>query len=250
MMEEVAMKRVALLVGACCLLVFPISSQGGKATKPGMPPDKDKPKMEAPDTAWLLDEVMPFNLDGQVSLSEVVRMLSSFAQEMLPDYRVVVDEAAFKAIDADGILDTPVTFRPSNAKRLPVREVLHLALKQLPIKGATYLVRPGIIEITTPEAAQPERQVVHGKFVKVPLAEALDRLSAQAGISIVVDAKAEEKARALVSAHFRSSVNLMTAVDLLADSAGLKSVVVETVLYVTLPSNKAEFPRLRAEPGA
>src|SRR5262249_44821825 len=85
---------------------------------------------------------------------------------------------------------------------------------------ATYLVRRGMVEITTGEGASPERQAVRAAFVKRPLEEALEELSDQTGISIVLDARAGDRGRTPVTASFRSEVSLLNAGRLLAGSGG------------------------------
>jgi hypothetical protein len=230
------MKSISLISGVCWLLLAaPAWGQAGK--------EKAKPKVEL-DTSWFLEQFMATPQARQVSLEEMMQLLSEFAATMNPEYRIVVDEAAFREAEVD-VMGTMITLPPTPAKKTEVRELLNTVVKQLPVRGSTYLVRWGVIEITTQQAAAPERQMAHGKFVKVPLEDVLDQLSMQTGISIVLDAKAAEPGRKAVSGHFRSGVNLVTAVNLLADAAGLKAVVVDNVIYVTLPSNKAKFPQVR-----
>ena len=93
---------------------------------------------------------------------------------------------------------------------------------------------------------------VGADYDRVPLAEALQDLSDQTGINIVVDSRLEQPARAEVTAHFHR-VPLDTAVRLLADMAGLRLVVMDNVLYVTSKENAKEIdaeeePRVRRRP--
>src|SRR5262249_37439850 len=117
-------------------------------------------------------------------------------------------------------------------------QVLQLLLDQLNA-NATYLVRPGHIEITTVRAAAPEAQTVRARFVNLPLEDALRELSQQTGINIILDARAKE-GRKSVTMSFAPDTSLVTAVGLLADAHGLRVRVIDRSLYVTTPGNQAE----------
>src|SRR5262249_9215543 len=119
----------------------------------------------------------------------------------------------------------------------------------VPSHQATYLVRPTHIEITTVVRAHPSRRTVCATFVKRPLGEALQELSDLTGISVVVDARVEDKLKLPVTATLKEKTNLMAAVRFLADMADLKVVAVENALYVTSKANPIESaPRLSPAP--
>jgi hypothetical protein len=113
--------------------------------------------------------------------------------------------------------------------------------------GAAYMVRPDHIEVTT-RGAQiaevwgryegPYLPLVHADFEGRPLASALRNLGEQAGVSVVVDARAADKAKSPVSASFLN-LPLDTAVRVLADMAGLKSSLNDNVLYVSTEERTA-----------
>jgi type II secretory pathway component HofQ len=86
--------------------------------------------------------------------------------------------------------------------------------------------------------------LVIASFKKVPLEEALEKLARTHDVNIVLDVRAGEAARAPVSADL-TNVPLDTAVWLLADMAGLKSLRRENVVYVTTPANAAALQRER-----
>ena len=79
----------------------------------------------------------------------------------------------------------------------------------------------------------------------------------ETGVSVLLDARAATQGRTAVTAHFRNETTLLNAVRLLADMAGLRVIVADNALYVTLPANKQLFRpvgppgalKRRAEPG-
>jgi hypothetical protein len=71
-----------------------------------------------------------------------------------------------------------------------------------------------------------------------PLAEAVKQLRTLTGANIVIDARAREKAREPVAGTF-DDVRLLTALQVLADQAGLKPVTLNNVYYLTDPPNAA-----------
>lgn len=152
---------------------------------------------------------------------------------------ILVDSAAFREESIE-IYDTLIRFPPF-PRRLTLATALRLALDQVPEKNATYLVLPTHILITTLQRATPEKQTVRGLFVKRPLEAVLEELSAQTGISVLLDPKVGDKAKTPVTAKFRNETSLPAAVRVLADMADLRVAVVENVLYVTSKSNPVEF---------
>jgi type II secretory pathway component GspD/PulD (secretin) len=115
-------------------------------------------------------------------------------------------------------------------------------LNHIPTSNGTYLIRPGYIEVMTSERSYPDQQAVQGQFSKQPLADVIDELAEQTGISILIDPRVGAKAQTQVTVAFRGSTNLVTAVRLLADMADLKLIVVDKILYITGRSNNAVFP--------
>jgi hypothetical protein len=120
-----------------------------------------------------------------------------------------------------------------------LRETLQLLADQL---GATFVVRPGFVEFTKPEFAQPEAWIigdrtfiphVHANFQDVALDKALHELAMETGISVVLDQSAfRDSGEPTVSAFF-DGASLDTAVEILANMCGFKSVAMDRALYVT-----------------
>jgi hypothetical protein len=80
-----------------------------------------------------------------------------------------------------------------------------------------------------------------------PLASILRDLSKQTSATIVVDPRASEQAKAIVSVAL-DDVSLETAVRVATEMVGLKMVRIETVIFVTTPSAATSI-RSENEPG-
>jgi hypothetical protein len=158
--------------------------------------------------------------------------------------RFMINNNAFKEENPDvfpaGIGDIPI--KMANVQGLNKARVLRLVVDQIPTNNGTFLVRPDCIEILTNDRSVPVRQFIEGTFQDVPLQDIVAELADRSGTSIVVDARAAEKARTRLSARFQPETNVVTAASLLADMADLKLMVVGQVLYITLPSNTTAFP--------
>jgi hypothetical protein len=97
----------------------------------------------------------------------------------------------------------------------------------------------------TPPELRRLTPVVQPDFENLSLADALRELAAEAGVDIVIDARALEKARVPVSLTLYNSL-LDTSVTLLTDMADLDWVWIDKVIYVTTPENaKAKREKAR-----
>jgi hypothetical protein len=184
-------------------------------------------------------ETKDFQVPGGMSLKDALGLFVEKLAAKGMELPILVDSAAFREESIE-VYETPIRFPPF-PRRLALATALRLALDQVPEKNATYLVRPTHILITTLQRATPEKQTIRGLFVKRPLEAVLEELSAQTGISVLLDPKVGDKAKTPVTAKFRNETSLPTAVRVLADMADLRVVVVENVLYVTSKSNPVEF---------
>jgi type II secretory pathway component HofQ len=124
--------------------------------------------------------------------------------------------------------------------------VLRKLLSRVPTtSGATYIVRDNHIEITTGKALREEilgnsdrplLPLVSARFNGLPLSDALRTLSEQTSFTITLDPRATEQGKTPLTTRL-INVPVDTAVRLLADMAGLRSVQLDNVLYVTTPDN-------------
>jgi hypothetical protein len=174
-----------------------------------------------------------------VSLDKVENMSFKDAIEFLGEryhILILVNNSAFKEELAVESVDEQIIRLPRTAG-VKLGSVLRMLVSQ--IKGA-YLIRGDHIEITTPQRTSPlawqkERRLaptVDADFQNRPLNTALRELSDESGISIVLDARSAELAKAPVTATL-NGVPVDTAVELLASMVGLRMVVRDRVLYVT-----------------
>jgi hypothetical protein len=222
----------ALLVGT---FVF---SQGAPRE-----PAKPEAKTDGPLFARL-DKVVTFaGLDDpKTTLTDALDLLAK-------QYNIVFDinEKAFKT---EGVADVAKT-QPAESSPIPTMKdvrletVLRKILSRIPSQSnATFTVRRDHIEITTTKAQQdefwpnapaemePVFPLVHAKFDKKPLDEALAELSDRTDISIVLDVKVAEKDKPVVTARL-TNTPLDTAVQLLAEMCDLRSVVTGKTIFVT-----------------
>jgi hypothetical protein len=133
---------------------------------------------------------------------------------------------------------------PEVPERMPANVALRLAISQVGGGNATYWIRAGQIVITSRERVLSRHYLdstqIECNFNACPLGDALDELAEQAGVSIIVDSRVANKAQTKVTAKFQGA-KLRTAVELLTDTAALKAVVVDNVIYVTKPNNVGAF---------
>lgn len=157
---------------------------------------------------------------------------------------IIADAAAFRAETPDTPDVHEAQISLVNApRRLSLAGILKELTSQIPSGNATYLLRDGMIVITTVTRASPGfllRAPVVAVFDKKPLDEALDELSAQTGATVLLDPRVGDKARAPITAAFKNTITLEAAVRFLAEFANLRSVVDDDILVVTLPLPAAE----------
>jgi hypothetical protein len=157
-----------------------------------------------------------------------------------------VNAEAFKeeAGDVPDLGDVKVA-APPYPKKMTVAALLRHALAKSGL-NASYLVKHGVVEITTLERTRVQyrlNEVVEGKFDSQQLGDVLEELAAQAGVTLAVDPRLGNQMKTLVSANFTTSETALgTALNVLTDMAGLRVVVVDNVLYVTHPLNAQQFP--------
>jgi hypothetical protein len=172
-----------------------------------------------------------------------------------------VNERAFEAEKPPGGDDevTNVLSTLVAKRRLPkmtgvrLSTVLKKILSRVPSQsGATFVVRPDHIEITTEAALRQELglpysaallPLVTASFDKAPLADALKQISSSTGFNIVLDSAKLEKNQATVTANLQN-VPVDTAVRILAEMADMRAVLLDNVLFVT---SKPAAERLQKE---
>jgi hypothetical protein len=168
------------------------------------------------------------------------------AVEFISDRYDITLLVATQAFEAEGTTD--VEAQPVKLPKLigvKLSTVLRLLAAQI---HGTYLIRPDFVEILPIKRARPESwqekrdlpPTVSAEFTQCSLAEALRELSDLSGITIVLDSRASDKAKAGVTATLRN-VPIDTAVLILSDMAFLRPVPLDNVLYVTTKENAEEL---------
>jgi hypothetical protein len=237
-----------LTVGICSLLLLAgLSRPAPASADDGTVAPKQLRQLK------LLQEVIDMK-DFQVpmTLKEALGLLqdklnAKYGEDALP---ILVDEEAFKGADPNAtVFDTQVKFPPF-PRRMTIAVALRVALSRIESAEATFLLRNGVIEVTTLHAASPQvllRQKVFARFDRRPLAEVVEELSARTGVSILLDTQLGEKLKAPVTASLNNDVTLEATLRLLANMAGLRLTLTEGAPYITSP---AEARRLEREHAA
>jgi hypothetical protein len=207
----------------------------------------DKPKLH---TAQQLRTklALPVSLDKGIDPGTPLKEALEFLGDRY-DFTILVNAMAFKipgGKDKENVLEQHVQL----PRLIGVRLSTVLSMLSAQING-TFLVHNDHIELTTFPHTRAElwsspivnrgdglimAQMVDADFDRRPLAEGLHELADQSGINVVLDARAGEKARTEVTATL-SHVPVDTAVQVLADMAGLKSLAIDNVIYVTAKAN-------------
>jgi hypothetical protein len=154
---------------------------------------------------------------------------------------ILVDAEAFQEgpepLEAD-VYETPVKFPPF-PRQMSVQTALKMTLSKIP-RGATFLLRNGFVEVTTPKRASREqllRQTFLANFERRPLIEALQEISALTGVSVTADTRLGEKLKVPVTAAFNNDTTLEAALRVLADMAELKLALADGAVYITTAAN-------------
>jgi hypothetical protein len=234
--------RCAILCALFAALAVGVS---GAIPAPDAAPKPAAPPPESPVSSLFKPRAFPGIDDPQTTLGEALTFIGGL-------YGVTIDvnEVAFRDDQVDDALKKPVGGLPKMTDA-SLDRVLRKLLARLPAaSGAAYVVRADHIELTTRPAQiaevwghynGPYLPLVHGDFESRPLGEVLQQLAGQAGVSVVVDTRAADKARTAVSASF-TNLPLDTAVRLLADMAGLRSSLNDNVIYVSTEERVLNAP--------
>jgi len=123
---------------------------------------------------------------------------------------------------------------------------LHQALQRLlTLHTLSYVVQEDSVLITFEEDAVCLQvgQRIHVKFEDVPLHKALKDLARSSGVNIIIDPRVKKEAQTSVSLDVENT-SVENAVRLLAEFAGLKSVLSDNILLVT---SEARADKMRSE---
>jgi type II secretory pathway component GspD/PulD (secretin) len=207
-----------------------------KSEKPATNPDR--PKVEGKINSQAKAQEYREKLDQPVTLEfEAGTPLVEALKHINERYglNIIIDTEAFKAdIAQNDVENLPIKIPRLNGVRL--RTILRFLCQQ--VQGDFYI--PGdllmIVPHTRIESGVTLRQPVDVSFNKRPLAEALRELSDMTGVSIVLDAQKQQDPTIELTADFQN-VPLESASRVLANMAGMKSITMDNMIYVTAPEN-------------
>jgi len=165
---------------------------------------------------------------------------------------ILIDSRAFKdeQPDAADFYDTPIKFPPI-PREISTATFLKIALSQIPNDAkAELLIRDGYLEITTEKRTSTPyllKEKVIARIDNQSIKDIFQDLADKYGVSIIVDARVEDKVKTKVTANFRNDVTLEGALRMVSDMAGLKMVDMKSGLYITSSANAMELEKeLRA----
>jgi len=207
-----------------------------KSEKPATNPDRPKvegkisSQAKAREYREKLDQPVTIEFEQGTPLREALNHISERY-----GLTILIDVEAFKTDNNEpDIENKPIKLPRLNGIRL--RTVLRAIFQQIQVD----FYRPGDLLIVVPrkriEAGAILRQPVDVAFEKRPLAEALRELSDMTGVSIILDAQKQQDPTIQLTADFEN-VPMEAAARVLADMAGLKSIAMENMIYITAPGN-------------
>jgi hypothetical protein len=204
-----------------------------KAEKTAAGPDRPKQlegkivaQQKAQEYRQKLDQPVTLEFERGTPLHEALNHIG-----MRYTLSIIVDEEAFKADSNQAdIVNVPIKLPLLTNVRL--RTALRTILLQV---DGDFYTRDDVLMIV-PRARIASgvvlRQSVDVAFERRLLGDALKELSDMTGVSVVLDAQKQPDSTMQLTADFRN-VPLASAVRVLADMAGMKSVVMENMIYVT-----------------
>jgi hypothetical protein len=195
----------------------------------------------------LLDEPMEVkDFTVPMTLKDAVGLLYEKLGAKGKELPIVVNRAAFREEDDENSFDpndASVALRPI-PRVLSVGAMLRTMLAQMPQKS-TFLIREGHIVMVPEKLAKAEhllQQKVTATFSQRPLVQAMQELSWQTGMSIVVDARGEESSRQSVTATFRNDVTLREAVVMLTRMANMEVEFMPSGVFISAPAKGTKRP--------
>lgn len=130
--------------------------------------------------------------------------------------------------------------------KLPVRAAV---TKMLRDHGLTHVLLSDTVLITAADKAIERQlgQIVSVNIEDAALSGALKQLARETGANLVLDPRSAKEGRSMLTVRL-DEVPLETAVELLADEAGLRAVRLNNVLYVTSEARAEKLQKSRPAP--
>jgi hypothetical protein len=218
-----------------------------KSENPPPKEDQAKPREAKIDSAsrarqWRekLDQPVTIEFEPNTPLREA---LSHIAQRY--GMTILVDTDAFKVDQNQPDIENQPVRLPMIAQ-VKILTALRAIFQQI---NGDFYIKDNVMTVvprTYIETGRVLKHPVDVSFNKRPLADALTELSELSGLSIVLDPRGQADGNFAVTADFRN-VPVQDAVLVLADMAGMKSVVMDNLLYVSSPRNAERLEKEKAE---
>jgi hypothetical protein len=231
--EEITMRLFVYSFGFCVTTV--LSSVSWAADKPLSPPTETA----AEKLRQALDRVRDVEI-ADLPLDQAVNQLREQT-----GLNLVVDRAVLPASPfANGIVPGgtlgPLASNPAFSTQVRLRGDFHdvplrtVLTKLLGGHNLTHVLVGDTVLITAKERAADRQlgQTVSVKIEGTPLREELKRLARETGANLVLDPRTAKEGQTALTVRL-DEVPLETAVEVLADEAGLRAVRLNNVLYVT-----------------
>jgi hypothetical protein len=207
--------------------------------------------------AIAVSELLKWQIDVQplmtsMELKEALQIIYAEVLERKAELPILIDQGAFRSENAPmgDIYQTPVTVAPYPRTRSIADVLRHLCAQINNPSGAVLVLRPGLVEITTSDAARPERLLRQMNLVDVknqPLSLAIERLAENYGLTVAIDKQVSRKADEPVTLKSHREVTLGWTLNMLAEMCGLKFVVMDEGMYLTTPENARPLQKLDDE---
>lgn len=182
----------------------------------------------------------------RIRLKDALEILQKqFRQRHGRELPILINERAFKDEnpEAPDLHEAFTELRPHPRVRT-TGQLLRDLLAHIPAGNATYLLQPGVVEITTFSDANPAQrlcQTVELKFSRQPLSFVLEEIYERTGVHVILDPRVGVNARAQVTITFTNDLALGTGLVLIAEMAQLRLVETDNAVFITTPAIAQRF---------
>jgi hypothetical protein len=226
---------VRFLCAGLLIIAFagPLPAQGKGKPAPAPPPPSETTAL-----LKLLEERIEMkDLLNDTQLPEILQLVQEKLEARGKAFPYLINAAAFRA---EGMDPEQVGLRVQLSKA-PKQQTLQALLDQATAQiQATYLLRKGHVEVVPAEYATIDNlltQRILARYDQTPVRDVLQDLADQTGATIVLDARAGDAAKEVISATLRNNATLEDVLRMCTEAAGLKFVVLRNSVYVTTPAN-------------
>ena len=209
---------------------------------------KDNPERVSPTKELhrlLQVEIDTRGFEGEIKLADFLELVNDRLKAVgKPEIRFLLDPRAYREFNdvKPGELAVKLDRIPA---KFAIRQLLQRAMPSIEIHSE-FIVRGGHVEILPQEHTGKSYLLNHridADYDHRPLEQVLEDLAEQAGLTVVLDPRVKERAKAIVTARFRGDVAVQDAVRMVSEMADLKLVHLVSGLYVTTPEHAAKLQK-------